>query len=142
MGSQLPSRYRECRDLERLKEIRNGLKAKTIFTPVSKRTTTSSSLACEGSGVQFASALICLVHSSATWYPESGTFRAGKPGSHPGGNPGANGWSLVKFHTTDTLKRWHLWEIDLRLTLNSTPGWRLRCAPLLTRFGSSANSAI
>jgi len=27
------------------------------------------------------------------------------------------------FDTNATLKRWHLWEIDLRFALNSTPGW-------------------
>ena len=26
-------------------------------------------------------------------------------------------------HTNATSKRWHLWEIDLRFALNSTPGW-------------------
>ena len=30
--------------------------------------------------------------------------------------------SLVTSHTNATSKRWHLWEIDLRFTLNSTPG--------------------
>jgi len=30
---------------------------------------------------------------------------------------------LVNFHTNATSKRWHLWEIDLRFALNSTPGW-------------------
>ena len=36
--------------------------------------------------------------------------------------------SLVNPHTNATsnrwhLSRWHLWEIDLRFALNSTPGW-------------------
>jgi len=31
--------------------------------------------------------------------------------------------SLVNFHTNATSNRWHLWEIDLRFALNSTPGW-------------------
>jgi len=31
--------------------------------------------------------------------------------------------SLVNSHTNATLKMWHLWEIDLRFALNSTPGW-------------------
>jgi len=31
--------------------------------------------------------------------------------------------SLVNSHTNATSKRWHLWEIDLRFALNSTPGW-------------------
>jgi len=31
--------------------------------------------------------------------------------------------SLVNSHTNVTSKRWHLWEIDLRFALNSTPGW-------------------
>ena len=30
---------------------------------------------------------------------------------------------LVNSHATATSKRWHLWEIDLRFALNSTPGW-------------------
>ena len=30
---------------------------------------------------------------------------------------------LVNSHTNATSKRWHLWEIDLRFALNSTPGW-------------------
>ena len=33
--------------------------------------------------------------------------------------------SLVNSHTNATSKRWHLWEIDLRFALNSTPGWKL-----------------
>ena len=28
----------------------------------------------------------------------------------------------VNSHTNATSKRWHLWEIDLRFALNSTPG--------------------
>jgi hypothetical protein len=35
--------------------------------------------------------------------------------------------SLVNSHTYSTLKRWHLWEIDLRFALNSTPGWIYSC---------------
>ena len=31
--------------------------------------------------------------------------------------------SLVNSHTNATSKRWHLWEIDLRFALKSTPGW-------------------
>ena len=31
--------------------------------------------------------------------------------------------SLVNSHTNATSKRRHLWEIDLRFALNSTPGW-------------------
>jgi len=31
--------------------------------------------------------------------------------------------SLVNSHTNATSKRWHLWEIDFRFALNSTPGW-------------------
>jgi len=43
---------------------------------------------------------------------------------HPGGNPGAKTIvSLVNSHTNATSKRWHLWEMDLRFALNSTPGW-------------------
>ena len=30
---------------------------------------------------------------------------------------------LVNSHTNATSDRWHLWEIDLRFALNSTPGW-------------------
>jgi len=33
---------------------------------------------------------------------------------------------LVNSHTNITSKRRHLWEIDLRNSLNSTPGWRSR----------------
>ena len=33
--------------------------------------------------------------------------------------------SLFKYHTNATSKRWHLWEIDLRFALDSTPGWTL-----------------
>jgi hypothetical protein len=29
----------------------------------------------------------------------------------------------VNSHANGTLKRWHLWKIDLRFTLNSTPRW-------------------
>jgi len=32
--------------------------------------------------------------------------------------------SLVNSHTNAISKMWHLWEIDLRFVLNSTPGWR------------------
>ena len=44
----------------------------------------------------------------------------GPPWRQPRGN-----WmvSLVNSHTNATSKRWHLWEIDLRFALNSTPGW-------------------
>jgi len=31
--------------------------------------------------------------------------------------------SLVNSHTNATRVGWHLWEIDLRFPLNSTPGW-------------------
>ena len=31
--------------------------------------------------------------------------------------------SLVNCHTNATSNRWHLWEIDARFALNSTPGW-------------------
>ena len=31
--------------------------------------------------------------------------------------------SLVNSHTHATSKRQHLWDIDLRFALNSTPGW-------------------
>ena len=31
--------------------------------------------------------------------------------------------SLVNSHTNATSKRWHLWEIDFRFALNSTPVW-------------------
>jgi hypothetical protein len=31
--------------------------------------------------------------------------------------------SLVSSHTNATSKRLHLWEIDFRFALNSTPGW-------------------
>ena len=30
--------------------------------------------------------------------------------------------SLVNTHTDAISKRWHLWEIDLKFALNSTPG--------------------
>ena len=30
---------------------------------------------------------------------------------------------LVNSHTNATRIGWHLWEIDLRFALNSTPGW-------------------
>ena len=30
---------------------------------------------------------------------------------------------LVNSHRNASSKRWHLWEIDLRFALNSTPGW-------------------
>ena len=29
----------------------------------------------------------------------------------------------VNSHTNATSKRWHLWDVDLRFALNSTPGW-------------------
>ena len=32
---------------------------------------------------------------------------------------------LVNSHTNATSKRWHLWEIDLGFSLNSTPGWQI-----------------
>ena len=41
--------------------------------------------------------------------------------------------SLVNSHTNATLNRWHLWEVDLRFALNSTPGW-------LTRQGAQGGS--
>jgi len=31
--------------------------------------------------------------------------------------------SLVSSNTNATSNRWHLWEIDSRFALNSTPGW-------------------
>ena len=31
--------------------------------------------------------------------------------------------SLVNSHKNATSKRWHLWEVDVRFALNSTPGW-------------------
>ena len=31
--------------------------------------------------------------------------------------------SVVNSHSNAASKRWHLWDIDLRFTLNSTPGW-------------------
>ena len=49
--------------------------------------------------------------------------------NRPGGNPGANGWFLWSAPTQmpprrgGISSRWHLWEIDLRFALNSTPGW-------------------
>ena len=44
--------------------------------------------------------------------------------------------SLVNSHTNATSKRWHLWEIDLRFALNSTPWWRvLRFGVWALRFG-------
>ena len=42
--------------------------------------------------------------------------------------------SLINSHTNATSKRWHLWEIDLKFTLNSTPGWK-------SPFSSSLNYA-
>ena len=41
--------------------------------------------------------------------------------------------SLVNSYTDATPSRWHLWEIDFRFALNSTPGWpgasrRRRCS--------------
>ena len=30
---------------------------------------------------------------------------------------------LVNSNTNATSKKWHLWEIDLKFALNSTPGW-------------------
>ena len=47
-------------------------------------------------------------------------FRTSPPWRQPKGK-----WMvpLVNFHTNPTSKRWHLWEIDLRFALNSTPGW-------------------
>ena len=38
--------------------------------------------------------------------------------------------SWVNSHTNATSKRWHLWEIDLRFALNSTPGWLEHFEPL------------
>ena len=32
--------------------------------------------------------------------------------------------SSINSHANATSKRWHLWEIDSRSALNSTPGWR------------------
>ena len=70
---------------------------------------------------------ICIAGST-----EANTFRAltsrtrnpvcGKP---PWRQPRGK-WtiSLVNPHTNATPKRWHLWEIDLRSALNTTPGWR------------------
>ena len=53
--------------------------------------------------------------------------------------------SLVNSHTNATSKRWHLWEIDLRFALNSTPGrflplyarWRPRAPLRVVRLGRS-----
>ena len=57
---------------------------------------------------------------------------AGPPWRQPRGK-----WmiSLVNSHTNATLKRWHMWEIDLGFALNSTLGWRERfgCAPARSR---------
>ena len=49
-----------------------------------------------------------------------GLGRGGPPWRQPRGK-----WmvSLVNSHTNATSKRWHLWEIDLRIALNSTTGW-------------------
>ena len=38
--------------------------------------------------------------------------------------------SLVNSHTNAISKRWHLWEIDLRFALNTTPGWCVAPWPL------------
>ena len=44
--------------------------------------------------------------------------------SPPWGQPrGEWVFFFVYSHTNATSKRWHLWEIDLRFALNSTPGW-------------------
>ena len=40
--------------------------------------------------------------------------------------------SLVNSHTIATSKRWHLFEIDLRFALNSTPGL-IKCVTLNRR---------
>ena len=34
--------------------------------------------------------------------------------------------SFVNSYTNASSKRQHLWEIDLRFALNSTPGWRVQ----------------
>ena len=44
--------------------------------------------------------------------------------------------SLVNSHTHASSKRWHLWEVHLRVALNSTPGW------LLARGGRPALPGI
>ena len=33
---------------------------------------------------------------------------------------------LVNSNANATSKRWHLWDVDLRFALNSTPGWTQR----------------
>ena len=38
--------------------------------------------------------------------------------------------SLINSHANAIFKRWHLWEIDLRFALNSTPGWLMDEVPL------------
>ena len=52
------------------------------------------------------------------------TSARGDPPTPPWRQPGGR-WmvSLVNSHTNAVSKRWHLWEIDLRFALNSTPGW-------------------
>ena len=59
------------------------------------------------------SGLLSLVHRHSLYI-------VGPPWRQPGGK-----WmvALVNSHTAATSKRWHLWEIDLRFALNSTPGW-------------------
>ena len=47
---------------------------------------------------------------------------------------------LVNSHTNATSKRWHLWEIDLRFALNSTPGWGRDSNPNLCCRAVKANS--
>ena len=41
--------------------------------------------------------------------------------------------SLVNSHTNATSKRLHLWEIDLRFAVKSTPGWKKRACGARTR---------
>ena len=42
---------------------------------------------------------------------------------------------VVNSHTNATSKRWHLWEIDLRFALNSTPGWVSNVSPFRSAAG-------
>jgi len=69
--------------------------------------------------------LIFAVDSSfkASTYQAKSTFRpnlATLPWRQPGGRSMV---CLVNFQENATSKRLHLWEIDSRFALNSTPGW-------------------
>ena len=57
---------------------------------------------------------------------KSGACRRYREAARPPWRQPRGKWmvSLVNSHTNATSKRWHLWEIDLRFALNSTPGWR------------------